>query len=233
MAIKFTIESIEDVPEVLREYYVEQDGSYVLDVEGATPDASQAESIRKLEATNRAIRKERNAIEQDLKAYRELGDPDEIRDRLEEAESLRDNGAGKEELLDLRKQVRDLIKDRDGLKTKFESQQQELDKLHTLERKTKVGEQLKKIIGNLDNRYDRSKVEALAEDISDSLELDELGDLAPYRGKPVIDYLMSRADLFGFYSKTTPGRSNPGGAAPATQSAEMDFIEEMAAGLKD
>ena len=93
MALKFKCKSRDEIPAGLEAHYVERDGSWVLDAEGAA-DKSRLDEFR---TTNVALMKERD----DLKKRFEGIDPEAVRKlaeekvRLEEAQQLRSGEAEK------------------------------------------------------------------------------------------------------------------------------------------
>ena len=48
------------------------------------------------------------------------------------------------------------------------------------------------------------------EDIEDKLQLDEIGEFMPYKGKSVEEYFANRAERMGWTIRNVPGASNPG-----------------------
>ena len=120
MALKFKCKSKDEIPAGLEAHYVERDGAWVLDAEGAA-DKAKVEEFR---ATNVTLMKERD----ELKKRFEGIDPDEVRrlseekQRLEEAQQLK---AGETEKVievrvkaargELEKQVVALASERDAL----------------------------------------------------------------------------------------------------------------------
>jgi hypothetical protein len=120
MALKFKCKSKDEIPAGLEVHYVERDGAWVLDAEGAA-DKAKVEEFR---ATNVTLMKERD----ELKKRFEGIDPDEVRrlseekQRLEEAQQLK---AGETEKVievrvkaargELEKQVVALASERDAL----------------------------------------------------------------------------------------------------------------------
>ncbi|WCJ60305.1 hypothetical protein NXS98_04010 [Fontisphaera persica] len=87
MALKFKLKSKDEVPAELVNLYVERDGAWHLDVEGAV-DKAKLEEFR---ATNVALMKERDELKQRFEGI----DPEEVRKladekrKLEEAQALR------------------------------------------------------------------------------------------------------------------------------------------------
>ncbi|MHB8519510.1 MAG: hypothetical protein ACYDH9_02015 [Limisphaerales bacterium] len=124
MALKFKVKSKDEVPAGLETHYVERDGAWVLDAEGAA-EKSKLDEFR---STNVALMKERD----DLKKRFEGIDPDEVRRmaedkrRLEEAQQLK---AGETEKVvetrvkaargELERQVAAVTSERDALNSRL------------------------------------------------------------------------------------------------------------------
>jgi hypothetical protein len=87
MALKFKLKSKEEVPAEHAGLYVERDGAWLLDVEGAV-DKAKLEEFR---ATNVALMKERDELTQRFAGI----DPDEVRrlanekPKIEEAQQIK------------------------------------------------------------------------------------------------------------------------------------------------
>ena len=87
MALKFKVKSKDEIPAELANLYVERDGAWLLDVDGAV-DKSKLEEFR---TTNVALMKERDELKQRFEGI----DPDEVRKladekrKLEEAQQLK------------------------------------------------------------------------------------------------------------------------------------------------
>jgi hypothetical protein len=75
MPIKFKAKTRDEIPAELQSLYVERDGSFVLDVDGAV-DKSKVEEVR---STNAALLKERDEIRRRFEGI----DPDEARKLVE------------------------------------------------------------------------------------------------------------------------------------------------------
>jgi len=71
MAIKFKAKSKEEIPSELQSLYVEREGGFVLNVEGAV-EKSKVEEVR---GTNAALLKERDGLNARLKSLRSLCSP--------------------------------------------------------------------------------------------------------------------------------------------------------------
>ena len=91
MALKFRVKTREEIPAEQQSLYVEREGVWLLDVEGAADVAQLRTKLDEFRSTNGALMKERD----DLKQRFEGIDPAEVRKlaeekrKLEEAQQLR------------------------------------------------------------------------------------------------------------------------------------------------
>jgi hypothetical protein len=124
MALKFKYKAKEEIPAEVQSLYVERDGSWVLDVDGAA-DRTKLDEFR---ASNVALMKERD----DLRKRFEGIDPDEVRKladekrKLEEAQQLKGGEVDrvvetrvKAARGELEKQVSTLASERDALNSRL------------------------------------------------------------------------------------------------------------------
>lgn len=231
MGLKFKVGNIEEVAEAQREFYTERDGAYYLDIEGM-PSSKTDDDVRRLNGALEKERKDHKATREKLKAFEDFGTPEELREKIDEYDTLKDGGGkANEELLDYKKRLRTAEKERDSFKTQFESQKTRLDELTKLEKRSKIRGKLKENVESLDNKYDKGRIYSMLEDFEDSFELDEVGDIAPYKGKPIKDWIQGRADLYNFTIQSTPGNSNPGikngdsGKKPENKFGEVNLVD--------
>jgi hypothetical protein len=124
MALKFKLKSKDEVPTELAGHYVERDGAWLLDVEGAT-DKAKLDEVRTAHA---ALTKERDELKQRFEGI----DPEEVRKladekrKLEEAQQIK---AGEAEKViearvravkgDLEKKLAGLTSERDALNSRL------------------------------------------------------------------------------------------------------------------
>ena len=222
MGLQFKVENLNNVAEELKKLYTERDGAFYLDVEGM-PSGKTDEDVKKLQ---NALEKERNdhkAAKEKIRAFvDEFGDSESIRERFDELENLKSSGGKSTE------------KERDSYKTQFEARQKRLDELEAVDKRTKVHGKLKEIVEALDAKYDKSKIYSMLEDYEDMFALDEVGDLAPFKGKAVKDWIPAKADLFNCYVASTPGGSKPGNGPCGAEKAGStgDIFLDIASSLK-
>ena len=122
MPLNAIVETIDELPEVLREHYVERDGKYHLSVNGMKTDAD----IARVQKALNSERETAKSLKAKLDQYTPLGDLEEIQtrlDRIAELEALAGNGK-----LDDSK-INDLVEAR--LKAKLTPVEREKLKLQT------------------------------------------------------------------------------------------------------
>lgn len=232
MGLKFKVGKLEDVAETQREFYTERDGAFYLDVEDM-PSSKTDEDVRKLKSSLEKERAEHKATKEKLRAFDEIGTIEDLRGQLDELNDLRESGGNKannEELLDYKKRLRAAEKERDSFKSQFEEQKTRMEGLLKIEKTGKVRGKLKEVVDSLDAKYDRAKINAMLEDFEEAFELDDVGDIAPYKGKAIKDWITGKADLYNFTVSSTPGASKPGNN-PASDT-KGDFISDIASGMK-
>lgn len=128
MTLQYEVESLEQVPEGLREHYEEQNGRYVLRLEGAPQAPAPAGLVSALEK----LKRERSELRERLRRYGDL-DPEAAREaltRLAEAEQARQQGQDpalvrvqreyQQQLTQIREQLTALERERDETRRQLE-----------------------------------------------------------------------------------------------------------------
>lgn len=109
MSLKAVVEDINAVPEALREFYTEQDGKYMLPVEGLVPKSK----LDEFRANNISLAQERDALRQRFEGI----DPEKARELLAKAQAEQDK-----KLIDAGK-VDELVAQRvEAMRKDFETQ---------------------------------------------------------------------------------------------------------------
>jgi hypothetical protein len=87
MAIKYIVDTLEEIPEAVREHYTETGGKWILDCEGAAPQAKVEE-----------FRTNNIALKRDLEKFKDV-DPDKYKELLQKEEDFEaGNAKTKEEI---------------------------------------------------------------------------------------------------------------------------------------
>lgn len=88
MALALSVESLDGLPDAIHSLYVEQDGKFVLDLDGGIPDVTGLKSALESE---RAIAKAEAKAKKELEARYNGVDPDKYKEFLEQAEKAEED----------------------------------------------------------------------------------------------------------------------------------------------
>lgn len=194
MAIKISAESLEEVPEVMREFVSESDGALVYDEERAF----------------KALVEERNGRRGDRKElakFKELGKTsEELAEMLKSAGNA--NQAGSDptksaEYLTLAKQLEELKNAYEPMKADYEREKAEKAKRETWDA-------VEKMIDKLDDKYDRELVREWAKDSRGYFKLNAISELEDIDGKKPLDFIISKADKLKLLKESTPSKFGSG-----------------------
>lgn len=233
MSLKYQLENLDGLDEGVKPFYKERDGAFVLDVE----DLPQSKTDKDVEALDTSLHRERDShkiTKGKLQLYRELGEPDDIRNMLDELETIKASGGRvNESLLEEKRLRRAAEKERDSFKSQWESHKQRLEELEKLDTQRKIELKFREMVKELGPGYNESKIFATLEDYLDFgyFKLDELGELVTVRGKPAAEWLKNKVENpeGGFKVQSSPGGSNP--RNNQNQKQQKDFFEEIASAL--
>ena len=216
MALKFKITGLEDVEESLRSHYEQVDGDYQLKVDGMTPSKTD-EDVQKLTRSLEAARNDAKTAKEQLRLEKDrlsaLGDMEEIQEKLDELENLRASGAkgGNEEILKLKKELREKNKEFEKFKLEAEPQLKEFGNLKEKALRAEIKSEVDRFTAGL-KHVDQKRLDMfLAREIEfGRIVRDELGELTAM-GKPLEEYVNETVDLYGFTLQSNPGNI-PAGA---------------------
>lgn len=236
MLLKLGVQSLDEVPENFRSLCSEEEGVVTLDTDKLKTEADVTAMGRAKEnekAAHAATKKQLAEAQGKLKAIEEkYGSYDDALDAYDELETLRQNGGtNKDELINERKARKAAEKERDTYKTQLDAKNERMTYLEKMEVNAKKDAKFKEYLESLDGKYDREKARTILDDYREKFNLDECGDIAPIGDKSFADFMTSRLDLYGAYSKSIPGGSAPGSAPLGNGGNGGDFIDEMASGL--
>lgn len=155
----------------------------------------------------------------------------------EQFESLKSKGGDNAaELLETKRQLRAVTKERDKIKADFDGQASriaELDRRELSDRKNAKFEN--DILRNLDPKYDRQKARIIWGDLRERVRFkdddpDEFEDFE--QGKSVDQAIHDRLDLYGAYVQIQGGKGNPGNASPRNGGEDRGMFADAAAQIK-
>ncbi|MFA6836551.1 MAG: hypothetical protein WCR04_09145 [Fibrobacteraceae bacterium] len=267
MTLKLTIDKLEEAPENVRPLYVEAEGKYKLDVEGAIPK-SDFDSVKKeldglqglvkgpegktfkemfegSQTANKAIRKERETIESQLKQWQELGELDSIRQWKDELDGLKATGA---KLTDAQQQIADLKKanrqylDEAGAVKKRAAELEEMNK-GLAEFRAKTEKQLdlsnaESQIAEIVESIQGANQKALRRNLIDrykagDLKRDETGKLiAAEENMSLAAYAQSTMEAYGLFNQSNPGISHPPTSTSKASASKETTFTSLAGMLK-
>lgn len=225
MAIKISAESLEEVPEVMREFVSESDGALVYDEERAF----------------KALVEERNGRRGDKKElakFKELGKTsEELAELLKSAAN--GNPAGSDptksaEYLTLAKQLEELKNAYEPMKADYEREKAEKAKRETWDA-------VEKMIDKLDDKYDRELVREWAKDSRGYFKLNAISELEDIDGKKPLDFIISKADKLKLLKESTPSKfgsgrvNNPNADQKNVTGGQREgsYRDRLAASLRD
>ncbi len=194
MAIKISAESLEEVPEVMREFVSESDGALVYDEERAF----------------KALVEERNGRRGDRKElakFKELGKTsEELAEMLKSAAN--GNPAGSDptksaEYLTLAKQLEELKNAYEPMKADYEREKEARAKRETWDA-------VEKQIDQLPDKFDRDQVREWAKDARGYFKLNAISELEDIDGKKPLDFIISKADKLKLLKESTPSKFGSG-----------------------
>ena len=234
MAVEIVAENLDAVPAILRPFVTENGGKFSL-------DETRIKTEQDVENVLEAKRKEANdrkAAEDALRPFKQLGkSPEELAELLKSAGN--GNQAGSDptksaEYLTLKKQFEEL----DG-KYKPVLEAYEKEKAEKLSRDT--WDAVEKLIGQLDDKYDRERVREWAKDSKSYFKLNAISELDEVDGKKPLDFIISKADKLKLLKESTPSKFGSGRVSnPNTDhknatggQREGSYRDRLAASLQD
>jgi ABC-type transporter Mla subunit MlaD len=267
MTLKLIIDKLEEAPENVRPLYVEAEGKYKLDVDGVIPK-SDFDSVKKeldslqglvkgpegktfkemfegSQTANKAIRKERETIESQLRQWQELGELDSIRQWKDELDGLKATGA---KLTDAQQQIADLKK----------ANRQYLDEAGAVKKRAAELEEMNKGLAEFraktEKQLDLSNAEAQIAEIVESiqganqkalrrnlidrykagdLKRDETGKLiAAEENMSLAAYAQSTMEAYGLFNQSNPGISSPPSSTSKANAPKETTFSSLAGMLK-
>lgn len=205
MALKAVLESLDEQPEAIREFYKEQDGIYILDLDDSIREHPGTKELKNALDGEREKRKkaiqERDEYKANLDKIPDDFDPDEY-------ERLKANGEGGEDIQKKVEEARE--RERKRHEKTIERLQQENEDLSTKYRSTRVETALKDTLkeANIASHLRRAAEKLWASET----QIDEDGNVVTGDGTPIRDAVKEWADSDeGKHFVAAP--SNTGGGA--------------------
>lgn len=213
------VKSLSDLPENIRGLFTETESGVALDETRVRTDLDVANLKRDKDKERDAA----NAARAELAKYKDLGSPDEIANRIADAESRGGNATEQtEKIAALQRDLRKSQTDYNALKGKLELMEPDYEKLKVENRHRKTGDALASVVSGLKNVNADRLLRLLKKDASlGLLELDESGEgIICKDGSKIEDYAMTTANDFGLVLQNTPGQSSGNGNRITPQSKQ-------------
>lgn len=213
---------------------VGEDGVTVLD----TANIRTKEDVEKVLAAKTKVKEQLNEVKTKLSAYVDVFG-DDLEDAKEQYDTLKASkgpAVSQEELLELKKQLRSMTKERDKIKADYDGQAAriaELDRRELSDRKNAKFEG--DILKTLDPKYDKQKARTIWGDLRERVKFreDDPSEFDDFeQGKSVADAIRERLDLYGAYVNIQGGKGHPGNANPQNGKEPKSMFEEAASQLK-
>ncbi len=213
--LNFKVENLEDVPETLQEHYEQQDdGSFVLSIEGEMPEDSKTAGLRDALGKERKLKKD---AEKKLKAYGDHS-PDsvfEMSDRLAEFEALKSKSEEQnEELWNAKK--RPYEREIEKLKAENQAATEKANSLH----ESLLGSKRDKVLTELASGKIKSE---FFKDLQLRAQVnlvynDELNKFVDAEGNSVEDWFTNQIQATPSWELDSKGTGAKGGVKPNTVS---------------
>lgn len=207
MAIKYTVDSIDDLPEALQGEYEERDGRYVLRLDG------EPDSVRKLESALDKVKREKKQLGERLAMLgdRQVEDVLADLDRLAELEA---GGTGDDVDRQVKAKVAAVERERQALERKLADHQKELETYAQRERQRSITDAVRAAIAKADG-FQRSAEDDALLYAERMFELDDEGNAVTRAGSGVTPGVDAAVWLTEMQAKKPHwwGPSQGGGAA--------------------
>lgn len=205
--LKLAYASLDEVPENLRGICAVENGSVSLD-ETKLKTAADVENVLK---AKRMEVEAHNETKTRLAAWEKLGrGVDEVQGILDEYPALKGGAKTNKEYLEERKNHQQAIRELDAAKETIATLTEKNKELLGYKVKSQKSAAWKVVRDELAKKFDGAKLDMMFEDNEDNLEVDEIGEFKPYKGKTVREFFTKRAEAFGWMLPNTSGGSNPG-----------------------
>ncbi len=205
--IKLACKSLDDVPEVLRGICSVAGDVVSLD---ETKFKTEEDVKRALDAKEHE-KSDHKATREKLAMWTALGKSvEDVQSILDEYPALKEGAKSGEDFLNERKAHRATMRELETLKAKYSDAEKQVEELKSYKTSATRSAKWRELRSKLGEKYDADKLDMLYEDIEDRLQLDEIGEFAPYKGKSVEEFFANRAERMGWTIRNTPGTSSPG-----------------------
>ena len=230
MGVAINVKSLEEVPEIMREFVTEADGGFVYDQDKAFKALKEEREGRRTDRKELASFKGLNVTPENIKAFLELGKTPEEISALIEAAANADPDADAAKLSAAEKARLTAEKDLRSLRTEFDKLKARIEESDRKAADADLRDKCERIIGQLPDSIDRDKARLwlLGGATAEGLEVkgtyrnftrNAIGDIEDINGLSPVDYVTAMANALGYKKSSTPGNAAPGNATMTGGSA--------------
>lgn len=229
MGVSVNVNSLDELPEIMREFVIEADGGFDYDAVKAFKALKETREGRRADRKELAAYKGLNVTPEYIKAFLDLGKtPEEIAAMIANP----DVNAAK---LTAAEQARlTAEKDFRTLKTEFDKLKARIEESDRKAADADLRDKCEKIIGQLPDSIDRDKARLwlLGGATAEGLEVkgtyrnftrDALGDIEDINGLSPVDYVTAMSNALGYKKSSTPGSAAPGNATMTGNSGSAAY----------
>lgn len=223
MGVAINVKSLEDVPEIMREFVTEVDGGFEYDEAKAFKALKEEREGRRADRKELASFKGLNVTPDAIKAFIDLGkSPQEIADIIEAAANADPEGNAAK-LSETEKAKLTAEKELRSLKAEFDKLKARIEESDRKAADADLRDKCEKIIGQLPENIDRDKARLwlLGGATAEGLEVkgtyrnftrNAIGDIEDINGLSPVDYVTAMSNALGYKKSSTPGSAAPGNA---------------------
>jgi hypothetical protein len=237
VGVAIKVNSLDDVPEIMREFVSEADGGFEYDADKAFKALKEEREGRRADRRELANFKGLNVTPESIKAYLDLGkQPEEIASLLSAVNSDPDATAklslAEKARLTAEKELRNIRSEFEKLKARIEESDRKAADAD-------LRDKCEKIIGQLPDSIDRDKTRLwlLGGATAEGLEVkgtyrnftrNAIGDIEDINGLSPLEYVTAMSNALGYKKSSTPGAAKPGNATMTgnTGSAAYDAAKK-------
>lgn len=222
MGVAINVKSLDEVPEIMREFVTEADGGFEYDSDKAFKALKEEREGRRTDRKELASYKGLNVTPEAIKAFLDLGKtPEEITALLAAATADPNMSAAKFTEVEKAR----LIAEREfkTLKSEFDKMKARIEEADRKAADADLRDKCEKILGQLPDSIDRDKTRLwlLGGSAGEGLEVkgtyqnfkcNAIGDIEDVGNLSPVDYVTAMANALGYKKSSTPGNASPGNA---------------------
>lgn len=233
MAITVNAKSIEEVPEIMREFVTESDGAFVYDEEKAFKALVEERNGRRADRKELSQFKAIGKTPDELLRFTAIGKtPDEISELLKLAESK--NNFDPEKLTEAEKARLLAEKNYKNLEGEFNKLKAKIEESERKAADAELRALCEGLIDQLPQDLDKDKARLwlLGGKTPEGIEVkgtyrnftrNAIGDIEDIGGLSPLDYLVAMSNALGYKKASTPGNAKPGNATISKNGGNADY----------